>query len=176
MRFLRKSSMACLALLMCLAASATESTDPMYMAETTGAGAAIGNVTLSDSAYGLVLSPALSGLAPGVHGFHVHENGSCAPGAKDGVAVPALGAGGHLDPLRAGHHGLSWGDGHLGDLPALVVAADGSASMAVLAPRLKHSDVAGKALMIHAGGDNHSDHPLALGGGGARVACGLIAR
>ena len=27
--------------------------------------------------------------------------------------------------------------------------------------------------MIHAGGDNYSDHPEALGGGGARVACGV---
>lgn len=28
--------------------------------------------------------------------------------------------------------------------------------------------------MVHAGGDNHSDHPAALGGGGARVSCGII--
>ena len=32
----------------------------------------------------------------------------------------------------------------------------------------------GKALIIHAGGDNYSDRPAPLGGGGARVACGLI--
>lgn len=78
--------------------------------------------------------------------------------------------------MRTGHHGLPWGDGHLGDLPAPVVAADGSASMAMLAPRLKPSDVAGKALMIHAGADNHAYHPLPLGGGGAHIACGLIPR
>lgn len=28
--------------------------------------------------------------------------------------------------------------------------------------------------MVHAGGDNHSDHPLPLGGGGERFACGMI--
>lgn len=28
--------------------------------------------------------------------------------------------------------------------------------------------------MIHAGSDNHADHPQPLGGGGARVACGVI--
>lgn len=28
--------------------------------------------------------------------------------------------------------------------------------------------------MVHAGGDNHSDHPQPLGGGGARFACGVI--
>jgi Cu-Zn family superoxide dismutase len=28
--------------------------------------------------------------------------------------------------------------------------------------------------MIHAGGDNYSDHPEKLGGGGARIACGVV--
>jgi Cu-Zn family superoxide dismutase len=28
--------------------------------------------------------------------------------------------------------------------------------------------------MIHAGGDNYSDHPKRLGGGGARIACGVV--
>jgi Cu-Zn family superoxide dismutase len=28
--------------------------------------------------------------------------------------------------------------------------------------------------MVHAGGDNHADQPAPLGGGGARVACGVI--
>jgi len=28
--------------------------------------------------------------------------------------------------------------------------------------------------MVHVGGDNHSDHPEKLGGGGARMACGVV--
>jgi len=28
--------------------------------------------------------------------------------------------------------------------------------------------------MVHVGGDNYSDNPEALGGGGARMACGVI--
>jgi Cu-Zn family superoxide dismutase len=28
--------------------------------------------------------------------------------------------------------------------------------------------------MVHVGGDNHSDHPAALGGGGIRMVCGII--
>jgi Cu-Zn family superoxide dismutase len=132
-------------------------------------------VALDDSAYGLVLTPALTGLAPGVHGFHVHEKGSCAPGPDaTGKAVAAGAAGGHLDPQGTKRHGLPWGDGHLGDLPALVVSADGSAAQPLLAPRLKAADVRGRALMVHAGGDNHADQPQPLGGGGARVACGVI--
>jgi Cu-Zn family superoxide dismutase len=29
--------------------------------------------------------------------------------------------------------------------------------------------------VIHGGGDNYSDSPQPLGGGGARVACGVVA-
>ena len=40
--------------------------------------------------------------------------------------------------------------------------------------RLKTTDLAGRAIIIHAGGDNYSDNPKKLGGGGARVACGVV--
>ncbi len=176
MRVVQHGLVTMFGLLTSLAATSAEWTVPMRWANTAGSGEAIGSVVLTDSAHGLEVRPALNGLAPGVHGFHVHEHGSCAPGVRDGVPVAALGAGGHLDPAKTGRHGLPWGNGHLGDLPGLVVVADGSASVPVLAPRLKTSDVAGLALVIHAGGDNHADQPQPLGGGGARVACGLIPR
>ena len=145
------------------------------MVDAGGTARPVGMVALSDSAHGLVLTPALTALPPGVHGFHVHEKGSCAPGTDSaGKAVPAGAAGGHYDPRQTKRHGLPWGDGHLGDLPALVVGADGAATQPVLAPRLKLADVRGKALMVHAGGDNHSDQPQPLGGGGGRIACGVI--
>lgn len=160
----------------CLAMSATaaDKSVSLNMALPTGDGAAVGTVRVVESPYGLVFYPSLKGLPPGLHGFHVHDKPSCAPTQKDGTATPAGGAGGHLDPKGAGRHGEPWGDGHLGDLPALYVAPDGTASNPVLAPRLKLADVANRALMVHAGGDNHADHPAPLGGGGARVACGVI--
>ena len=139
-----------------------------------GVGAAIGSITASDSKHGLVLTPSLRGLTPGLHGFHVHQNPSCDAKEKDGKMVPALAAGGHFDPAGSNKHGEPWGDGHLGDLPPLYVDSAGNASQPVLAPRLKVADLAGRAIMIHAGGDNHADHPAPLGGGGARVACGVI--
>ncbi len=83
-------------------------------------------------------------------------------------------AGGHLGPAKTGRHGEPWGDGHLGDLPGLVVLGDGQATYPVLAPRLTLDDVKRRSLMIHVGGDNHADHPAPLGGGGARLACGVI--
>jgi Cu-Zn family superoxide dismutase len=140
-----------------------------------GVGAAGGTVTVTESKYGLVFTPALTGLPAGVHGFHVHENGSCDTNQKDGKPVPAGAAGGHLDTTKSKKHGLPWGDGHVGDLPALYVESAGAANNPVLAPRLKKlADVKGKALMVHAGGDNHADHPAPLGGGGARIMCGII--
>ena len=139
-----------------------------------GAGAAVGTVRLVETRHGLVFYPKLHNLQPGLHGFHVHTNPSCAPSDRDGQPVAALAAGDHLDPEATKRHGEPWGDGHLGDLPPLYVAADGTASTPVLAPRLKLADVRNRSLMIHAGGDNHADHPAPLGGGGARVACGVI--
>lgn len=147
---------------------------PVRAAEKQGDGAALGGVRIVETPYGLAFHPDLKGLTPGLHGFHVHEKPSCAPGESNGASVPALGAGGHLDPQGSKKHGEPWGDGHLGDLPPLHVAADGTATTPVLGPRLKLADVKNRALMVHAGGDNHADHPAPLGGGGARVACGVI--
>jgi len=140
-----------------------------------GTGAAIGTVTLSDSPAGLVLTPALTGLPPGSHGLHVHTNPSCAPQEQaDGKAAAGLAAGGHYDPHGTGKHLGPAGNGHLGDLPVLTVEADGTASQPATAPQLKLSDVSGRSLIIHAAGDNYSDDPKPLGGGGARIACGVI--
>lgn len=150
---------------------------PMSAAEPGGAGADLGGIAVAESPHGLVFTPALEGLAPGLHGFHLHQNPDCSAGEKDGATVPALAAGGHLDPAGAGRHGTPWDDGHLGDLPPLFVAADGTATQPVLAPRLRSlDDLGGRALVIHAGGDNHADAPAPLGGGGARVACGVIVK
>lgn len=148
----------------------------MEQATAEGPAASLGTVSIRQSAYGLVFTPQLSGLEPGIHGFHVHRLANCNAVEVDGKMTPAGAAGGHWDPKNAGRHGFPWeNDAHLGDLPALYVAADGSASQPVLAPRLKKlEELHNRALMIHAGADNHSDHPQPLGGGGARVACGVI--
>lgn len=149
-------------------------TVPMHLVDDKGVGVAVGQVVISETRYGLVFTPSLRGLAPGLHGFHLHENASCAPSTKDGKAVPAGAAGGHYDPENTKVHSTPWGNGHLGDLPPLYVEVGGVATQPVLAPRLKLSDLKGRALMIHAGGDNHADHPAPVGGGGARIACGVV--
>lgn len=162
------------ALLVLSASTFAATTVNVHAIDASGLGKAIGTVTLSDSAKGLVLQTDLTGLAPGQHGFHIHETADCAAKEKDGKRVAGLAAGGHYDPGKSGKHEGPAGKGHLGDLPALNVDAQGNAKGSLTAARLKLADVKGRSLMIHEGGDNYSDNPKALGGGGARVACGVI--
>jgi Cu-Zn family superoxide dismutase len=161
-------------LLAATAAVAQDATVAVNLIDEKGVGEAIGTVRLSDSKYGLIVAPNLAKLAPGPHGFHVHENPNCGPKEQGGKMVAGLAAGGHYDPGKVGKHDGPYQEGHLGDLPVLWVAADGTAKTPVVSPRLKLADARGRSLMIHAGGDNYADQPAALGGGGARVACGLI--
>ncbi|WP_158917370.1 superoxide dismutase family protein [Caulobacter sp. S45] len=158
-------------------AQAATLTAPVALATPTGPGAPVGTVTISDGPSGAILTTDLHGLPPGVHGFHVHAMGSCAaaPDKTTGKIVPAGAAGGHMDPSMSGKHEGPMGMGHLGDLPALTVAADGTAKESLAAPHISSvAALKGHALMIHAGGDNYSDAPAPLGGGGARIACGVI--
>lgn len=148
---------------------------PMTLVTAAGTGKMIGVVSISESPNGLVFTPKLTDLPPGPHGYHVHENGSCGVNEKDGKKVAAGAAGSHLDPGGSKQHLGPTGNGHLGDLPPLVVGGDGRATVPVTAPRMKSlAEVKGKALMIHAGGDNYADKPAPLGGGGERIACGVI--
>ena len=62
-------------------------------------------------------------LPPGFHGFHVHAVGACDP------ATGFASAGGHLNPTGAPH------DDHAGDLPVLLVNADGTAQATVATDR-----------------------------------------
>jgi Cu-Zn family superoxide dismutase len=125
----------------------------------------IGKIEFKDSRYGLIISPNLSHLAPGMHGFHIHQHPDCGDHGMKAM--------GHWDPEHHNHHLGPYAKGHLGDLPVLSVDMKGNAKIPVLAPRLKVKDLHHHAIMIHAGADTYSDHPE-LGGGGARIACGVI--
>ena len=147
----------------------------MFRIDANGVGPEIGTLHLSDSRGGLRIVPNLRGLPPGQRGFHVHENPNCGPAMKDGKMQAGLAAGGHYDPNATGKHvGPHDGGGHRGDLPVLNVARDGTATEAVNALRLSLNDVRGRSIVIHEGGDNFSDQPKPLGGGGGRIACGAI--
>jgi len=157
------------------ARAADDITVTMYKATPSGQGDAVGTVTIAPAADGAHFVLALRDLPPGPHGFHVHQNDNCGPTVTNGVRIPAGAAGGHWDPASTGKHEGPNGAGHLGDLPLLEVKADGTATQELTAPHIKNvNDLRGRALVIHVGGDNYSDQPTALGGGGLRLACGSI--
>jgi superoxide dismutase, Cu-Zn family len=113
-------------------------------------------------------------LPPGFHGFHVHAVGDCTP--------PFTSAGAHFDKGANNHRN------HSGDLPVLLVNADGTADALFDTDRFELADLFdadGSALIIHADPDNYANIPgrygvvpdamtLATGDSGARIACGVI--
>ena len=137
-----------------------------------GTGDVVGIVQFQVSPYGLLIVPNLHGLGPGPHALHIHENPVCGPSA-DGN--PAGAAGLHYDPHGTNVHAGPYKEGHLGDLPNLIVEADGSAKISILAPRPTLADVRGRVLILHAGADSYesyADHQH--GTGGPRMYCGVI--
>lgn len=118
----------------------------------------------------------IKGLEPNsVHGFHIHENGTCEP---DFAA-----AGGHFDP---GPFGKSDPDAnhpfHMGDMPNLKANSKGEAEVEAVTSRISLSpgplslfDSNGSAVIIHQNEDKGTTG-VKDGSGGPRIACGVIAK
>jgi Cu-Zn family superoxide dismutase len=157
------------------AAHAASETITMNSIDANGVGKKIGSIGLSDTKAGLRVTPRLTDLPPGERGFHVHVNPDCGPGGgPNGQPAAGMAAGGHYDPANTSKHLGPQGEGHKGDMPVLTVEANGKASKAVTVPHLTLADAKGRSIIIHAGGDDYSDQPAPLGGGGARIACGVV--
>ena len=124
--------------------------------------------------------------SPEFHGLHLHAN-AAATGCVPGTGF--TGVGGHWD--AGGHqHG-----NHTGDLPSAQRQSDGEAEVVIEVDKFTAADIAGKAIIVHAGPDNFGNVPLgtapnqytdngtaysgtggtaATGNAGARFACGVI--
>ena len=135
-------------------------------------GQQIGTASLTETAAGVRLALQLRGLPPGEHGIHVHAVATC-----EGPAFTS--AGGHFNPTSSQHGLRNPAGAHAGDLPELVVAANGTATYATTTNRLTLSagplslfDADGSSIVIHADPDDHMTDPT--GNSGARIACGAI--
>ncbi|SFS68077.1 superoxide dismutase family protein [Paenibacillus sp. BC26] len=137
------------------------------------AGTEVGMASLTQKNDAVVLHVEAKNLPPGVHGIHFHETGKCeAPDFKT--------AGAHFNP-QTKQHGFNNPKGfHVGDLPNISVAADGSVKVDIetrivtLAPNQPNSlrKTGGTALVIHEKADDYATDPS--GNSGNRIVCGVI--
>jgi len=137
-------------------------------------GETVATATFAAVPDGVEVTVVAAKLSPGPHGFHVHAVGKCeAPDFKS--------AGGHFNP-RDRKHGLENAAGpHAGDMPNLVVGADGkgTATSKLGGVTLDSGPASlfhegGTALVVHADADDMKTDPS--GNSGARVACGVVER
>jgi Cu/Zn superoxide dismutase len=136
---------------------------------TNSKGASVGHATLKDTSDGVSLEVNVTGLTPGKHGFHIHQNSI--------VGNDFNTAGGHFNPENK-QHGLSNPAGaHLGDMQNLEAQADGTGTLKTILKGVtlepgKNNSLIGKSLMIHAAEDDGKTDPS--GNSGDRIAGGNI--
>ena len=113
----------------------------------------------------------ITGLKPGLHGFHIHEFGDMSDGCKS--------MGGHYNPDGVDHGDIN--EGHVGDLGNITADESGTAKFTIEAKRVDligERSVIGRGFVVHEdeddlgkGGDAES---LKTGNAGERLACGVI--
>jgi Cu-Zn family superoxide dismutase len=130
-----------------------------------------GTVRFEQSGAQVTVIADLTGLPPGEHGIHVHENGDCGHPEFET-------AGGHFNPSNMPHGAPASGMHHAGDLGNLTATEQGTASyrLSTTDLTLEEGDgdrsVVGRALIVHEGADDFAAQPD--GAAGARIACGVI--
>ena len=154
------------------APAASPSTAHAAVVHLTGASGSLVSGTLSVVPIqgGVRVRGDIGGLAPGPHGFHVHQTGDCS-------AADAASAGGHFNPTAQAHGRAAATPHHAGDIDN--IAAD-AAGIAHVDTRLHgvslgggaSNDIAGRAIVVHADPDDYRTQPS--GNSGARIACGVI--
>jgi superoxide dismutase, Cu-Zn family len=132
-------------------------------------GESIGTASFEQDGDVLKLTINASGLTPGKHGFHIHEN------PIEGNDFNT--AGSHFNPTGKKHGHLNPEGAHLGDLLNLEVDAKGNADQTfelkdVTIEKGKPNSILNKSLIIHALEDDYKTDPS--GNSGDRVAGGNI--
>jgi superoxide dismutase, Cu-Zn family len=127
-----------------------------------------GKVTFTKEGDMIKVVADIEGLAPGKHGFHIHEKGDCS--APDGTS-----AGGHFNPETMQHAGHDSPQRHVGDMGNLIADANGKAHLELTDTMMSFegtNSIIGKSVIVHETEDDLTTQPT--GNSGARVACGVI--
>jgi Cu-Zn family superoxide dismutase len=134
----------------------------------------VGSATLTEVSGGVRVVVTARALPAGDKGVHIHAVGTCEPPAFTS-------AGGHVNPGNRQHGLLNPLGPHAGDLPNILIEADGAGRLESLNDRITLApgptslfDADGSALVLHAAADDHRTDPS--GNSGARLACGVIVK
>lgn len=143
----------------------------------------VGKVKFEGDERGTEVTASLHGIVDGLdayHGFHLHANGA---GAPCDPTVGFTNVGGHWNPGAADH------GKHKGDLPTILVLADGTGTARFVTGRFAPSEIEDRAVILHIGPDNYANIPSrysadavagpdtatkSTGDAGGRIACGIV--
>ncbi|XP_057804613.1 superoxide dismutase [Cu-Zn], chloroplastic [Salvia miltiorrhiza] len=133
-----------------------------------------GVVTLTQDGDGpTTVNVRVTGLAPGKHGFHLHEFGDTTNGC--------ISTGPHFNPNGLTHGAPEDEVRHAGDLGNIIANAEGVAEATIVDPQIPLSGpnaVVGRAFVVHELEDDlgKGGHELSLstGNAGGRLACGVV--
>lgn len=134
----------------------------------TADGTDVGRATVREVAGGLRITIDGRFMPPGMHGAHLHAVGRCEGPGFDS-------AGPHWNPGMTKHGGMNPQGPHGGDLPNLVIGADGRGTLGVNLAGASFDallDADGAAMVVHADADDMMTDPS--GKSGTRIACGVL--
>lgn len=152
---------------------AGSTTAPMASAKLmAGDGAARGEAMITQADDGLHVVVKAMGLTPGMHAVHIHTTGTC-------TAPDFASAGGHWNPTGREHGKDNPAGKHMGDMPNMLAAADGTGEIdyrvaggMISGGAMPLMDTDGAAVVIHAQADDNKSDPA--GNAGGRIACGVV--
>ena len=131
-------------------------------------------ITFTHTPAGTHVTGEVQGLAPGLHGFHVHNFGDTTNGCTS--------CGPHFNPTGANHGAPTDKVRHAGDLGNITADASGVASVDIMdhhIPIHGPQSILGRAIVVHEKADDlgkgGNEDSLKTGNAGGRLACGIIA-